>query len=79
MRNFAEELRGLGHHLEYIRIQDPGNAQRFDKNCNQLINAHGFTRFEYMQADEFRVNAHLEDFVGEVDHRTYPFRIRAFL
>jgi deoxyribodipyrimidine photolyase-related protein len=66
MRNFAEELRGLGHHLEYIRIQDPGNAQRFDENCNQLINAHGFTRFEYMQADEFRVNAHLEDFVGKL-------------
>ncbi len=78
MRNFAKELRALGHHLEYIHIQDPGNAQRFDENCNQLINAHGFTRFEYMQADEFRVNAHLEDFVGKLTIEHTRFKSEHF-
>ena len=64
MRQFAQELRAQGHHVHYIRLLDPENAQRFDSTCRQLISSHGFTRFEYMQADEYRVNVHLNDFVS---------------
>ncbi|MEN9363525.1 MAG: hypothetical protein RI903_833, partial [Bacteroidota bacterium] len=70
MRQFAHELREQGHQLIYFRLQDSGNAQRFDVTCRQLIDAHGISRFEYMQADEFRVYAHLTDFVNSlsIDH-----------
>ena len=70
MRQFAHELREQGHQLIYFRLQDSGNAQRFDVTCQQLIDAHGITRFEYMQADEFRVNVHLDEFVNNlsIDH-----------
>ena len=64
MRQFARELREQGHQLVYFRLQDPENAQRFDENCRQLIEVQGFTRFEYMHADEYRVDTHLKNFTN---------------
>lgn len=62
MERFARQIRSTGHDVKYFRLDDADNLQGFDSNCAALIKAHGITRFEYQQPDEYRVDALLEQF-----------------
>jgi len=71
MRNFGKELQELGHQVIYLRLNDKGNLQSFDKNCEALIAKHQFTNFEYQQPDEYRLDEHLKDFTEKLN---IPFK-----
>lgn len=63
MRNFAEELRQVGHRVIYLYLTDERNLQRIDLNCTALLKAHDFTQFEFMLPDEYRLDQLLDGFV----------------
>ena len=60
MRNFADELRALGHHLKYFKITDPDNRHSFKDNLKLLIDQHNISRGAYMEPDEYRLDQLLE-------------------
>lgn len=62
MRNFAEMLRQRKHQVIYIYLNDNDNLQRFDKNCEVIIEKYQFKKFEYQLPDEYRVDEHLKNF-----------------
>ncbi len=66
MRNFAGTLQQKGHHVIYLHLNDKNNLHRFDQNCEALIAAHSFTRFEYQLPDEYRVDENLKQFTGSL-------------
>lgn len=47
MRNFAEELKVVGHQIKYFTLDDPENRQNLSDQLDFLISTHGFDRFEY--------------------------------
>ncbi len=63
MRHFANSLKRLQHHVIYIHLNDSHNLHSFQDNCTSLINNLGFTRFEYQEPDEYRVDICLKNFV----------------
>lgn len=67
MRSFAHTLRARNHEVMYIHLNDAHNLQSFDKNCAALIATHSFTRFEYLLADEYRVDEHLKRFAESLE------------
>lgn len=62
MREFSKSLEQQGHTVNYIRLNDEGNQQSFDKNLKQLIDQHRFTHFDYQLPDEYRVDECLKAF-----------------
>ena len=62
MRNFAKELNNSNHQVIYIHLNDANNFQHFDKNCDDLIKKHRFTKFEYILPDEHRLDEQLKAF-----------------
>ncbi len=66
MRNFAYQLGKAGHQVIYIRLDDAGNAQQFDKNLKRLIFQNHFTRFEYQLPDEYRLDEQLKSFCNQL-------------
>jgi deoxyribodipyrimidine photolyase-related protein len=73
MRAFAAHLKTLHHHVIYIQLNDENNLQCFHKNCEALITEHKFNHFEFQQADEYRVDAHIKKFVAnlKITHQIY--------
>ncbi|NMG01568.1 cryptochrome/photolyase family protein [Azoarcus taiwanensis] len=61
MRAFAAALQAAGHSVHYLRINDPANRQDFRANLQWLSQKHDATRFERIEADEWRVDRVLED------------------
>ena len=66
MRNFADELKALGHVVVYIRLTDLENEQSFVTNCAKLIVLHSFTQFEYQEPDEYRLDEILKKFSNDL-------------
>lgn len=62
MRQFAEDLKKQGHHVEYFRINDKNNTQYLDKNLSELITTHHIKSFEYILPDEYRLDKQLREF-----------------
>jgi deoxyribodipyrimidine photolyase-related protein len=62
MRAFAQELKEKGHSVKYISILDSENLHSIEKNIQTLISGHGFSRFEYQQPDEYRLQELLANF-----------------
>jgi deoxyribodipyrimidine photolyase-related protein len=62
MKSFANELISNNHNVIYIHLNDDNNAQSFEKNILQLIEAHHFSRFEYQLPDEYRLDEVLKNF-----------------
>ena len=60
MRRFADALQRAGHRVEYLRIGDERNRQSFADNLSWLVEQHGATRLERMQADEWRLEQALD-------------------
>ena len=67
MRNFALELRSQGHDVIYFHLNDETNLHSFSANCIALISKMGFSRFEYLEPDEYRVDEHLKDFLKTIN------------
>jgi deoxyribodipyrimidine photolyase-related protein len=63
MRNFANQLQRDGHHIEYLKINDPDNQHSFLDNLSTLITRHKITHGAWMEADEYRLDQQLrQDF-----------------
>lgn len=78
MRAFAQRLQALGHTVIYIRLDETNNQQTIEGNIKRLIEKKRFTRFEYLQPDEYRLDVQLRDFaqalpVGVEVHDTEHF------
>ena len=56
MQHFSQELKENNHAVIYIKLNDEDNLQSFSENCDQLIAKYGFTHFEYLIPDEYRVD-----------------------
>ena len=61
MRRFSAWLRNNGHQVIYLELDDPANTQDLGSNINGLIEIHGFTRFEYLLPDEYRLDQQFND------------------
>jgi len=59
MRAFREELVNRGHQVIYYPLDAAENLQDICQNIEHLIAAQQFERFEYMQPDEYRLDASL--------------------
>ena len=61
MRTFAAALEAAGHRVRYLKIGDTGNRQSFAANLALVAAECGATRFERMEADEWRVERVLDE------------------
>ena len=59
MRHFADGLKSNGHHVVYFEITDAKNPQELKKLIVQAIEKYKITKFEYLLADEFRLDEQL--------------------
>lgn len=66
MRAFAKELRGRGHELLYITLDDADNLQTIKENILRIIQRHNIQRFEYQLPDEYRLDKLLSEFGAEL-------------
>ncbi len=60
MRAFAKELDDAGHKVIYLKLNDKNNSGNLEKNISQLIESENFKRFEYLLADEYRLDQQLK-------------------
>ncbi|SEF84223.1 cryptochrome/photolyase family protein [Algoriphagus boritolerans] len=60
MRNFAEELKSLGHRILYFTLDDPENRQNLSDQLSFLISTQGYDRFEFQLPDEYRLDQILQ-------------------
>lgn len=66
MQNFGNELKQLGHQVNYIHLNDEENLQSFDKNLSQLVKQNEITHFEYQLPDEYRLDEQLKGFCATI-------------
>ncbi|NNC96962.1 MAG: cryptochrome/photolyase family protein, partial [Gammaproteobacteria bacterium] len=67
MRSFSSWLSDRGHASIYLTLDKPENSQSLTENLSRLIKDKGFTRFEYMYPDEYRVQQQLESFCEKLE------------
>ncbi|NCD71531.1 cryptochrome/photolyase family protein [Mucilaginibacter agri] len=67
MRNFAHQLKKLGHEVVYLSLDDADNQQSFDENLNNLIEKYHIGRFEYQLPDEYRLDEQLKTFCHKLE------------
>lgn len=60
MRHFAEELRGLGWAVDYVRLDDPDNAGSLSGEVLRAAERHGADALHVTEPGEFRVLAELQ-------------------
>ena len=61
MRQFAQELQDQGHQFIYLTLDDPQNQQSLPTQIKALVTKEGFTRFEYLLPDEYRLDQQLKE------------------
>ncbi len=57
MRAFGKRLENQGHTIYYYAINDAANQHSFEANISQLVQIYDFDSFEYMEPDEYRLDA----------------------
>ncbi|MBE0639900.1 MAG: cryptochrome/photolyase family protein [Bacteroidales bacterium] len=67
MRQFADQLRTVGHNLVYLKLTEVDNLQLFGKNINAIILKNNIECFEYQEPDEYRVDQLLKSFCNELN------------
>ncbi|MBN1155041.1 cryptochrome/photolyase family protein [candidate division KSB1 bacterium] len=67
MRSFARTIESKGHHLFYIRLDDPENRQSFESNIKRVMTKFDITKIEYILPDEYRVDRLLADLSDRID------------
>jgi deoxyribodipyrimidine photolyase-related protein len=60
MRHFAEELRGLGWAVDYVRLDDPDNAGSLSGEVLRAAERYGAAALHVTEPGEFRVLAELQ-------------------
>ncbi|PHN05380.1 cryptochrome/photolyase family protein [Flavilitoribacter nigricans] len=70
MREFAAWLEERGHRVVYYKLDDAENQQDLTRNLDQLIDQHGFERFEYLLPDEYRLDEQLRKYAGKLSLET---------
>jgi len=55
MRHFAEELRGDGWRVDYVRLDDPANSGSFDGEVQRAVQRHGARGVQVTEPGEWRV------------------------
>jgi deoxyribodipyrimidine photolyase-related protein len=60
MRQFAQDLQEQGHQFIYLTLDDPQNQQSLPAQVQALVRKDGFTRFEYLLPDEYRLDQQLK-------------------
>ena len=66
MRAFAERLRGMGHRVVYLKLDDPQNRHTIAGNITELLPPNKITRFEYMLPDEYRLDLQLRELTKDL-------------
>ncbi|WP_310587287.1 cryptochrome/photolyase family protein [Fibrella aquatilis] len=61
MRHFADALRQAGHMVTYLTLDNGANTQSLPNNIRELIDLQGFTKFEYLLPDEYRLDKQLAE------------------
>jgi deoxyribodipyrimidine photolyase-related protein len=56
MRCFADQLKSDGHHIIYVKLNDPDNTHQFIDNLQRIIKSEQIEKFEYQEPDEYRVD-----------------------
>jgi deoxyribodipyrimidine photolyase-related protein len=79
MRNFASELKALGHNVIYLKINDRENTQSLVENLLLLINQHKIEKFEYQLPDEYRLDQQLQMFCKQLSIPTHVVDSAHFL
>lgn len=79
MRNFASELKALGHNVIYLKINDKENTQSLVENLQLLINQHKIEKFEYQLPDEYRLDQQLQAFCKQLAIPTHVVDSAHFL
>ncbi|GAA4010477.1 cryptochrome/photolyase family protein [Sphingomonas humi] len=72
MRHFAEELRGEGWQVDYIRLDDPDNSGSFTGEVGRALARHGADAIRIVGAGEWRVQKAIE---GWADRFGVPIEI----
>ncbi len=60
MRHFAEELRGDGWTVDYVRLDDPGNSGNFTGEVARAIERHRPSAIRIVEAGEWRVQTMIQ-------------------
>ncbi len=64
MRHFAEELRGLGWTVDYVRLDDPGNSGSFTGEVARAVVRHQPQRLQVTEPGEWRVLEVMQSWQG---------------
>jgi len=62
MRRFAETLRGQGHRVLYVALDDDRNTQDLPDNLRWILRSAGATTIGYQRPDEVRLDGQLRAF-----------------
>ena len=68
MRSFCEWLKGEGHEVIYLSLDNPENEQSLIKNLRKLVIENKIDLFEYQLPDEFRLDVQLKNFCQELSN-----------
>ena len=79
MRRFAHWLRDSGHQVIYLELDDAANSQDLAANISELVQTQGFTRFEYLLPDEYRLDQQLKELCKELPIASQSFDTEHFL
>ena len=66
MRNFADQLRYKGHHVKYLKIDDPDNPHSLDTLIGQCLEEFQADTFEYLLPDEYRLDKQLRELTNKL-------------
>ena len=78
MREFSRYLKNQGHAVAYVRLDEDGNHQSFEKNLLQLIRKHKITVFEYQLPDEFRIDQQIQKITSNLHIRARSYDTEHF-
>ena len=73
MRHFAEDLKAQGHHVDYIRYDDPQNTGDFTGEVERALTRHSVDRIIVTAPGEYRLKTVFDGWADDFDQ---PVEIR---
>ncbi|MGE4331018.1 cryptochrome/photolyase family protein, partial [Diaphorobacter sp.] len=61
MRDLARQLRGAGHRVRYVALDDASNRQSIPDNLTALAAHYGAHQVQWQQPDEWRLDTQMQD------------------
>jgi deoxyribodipyrimidine photolyase-related protein len=71
MRKFAEELKSKGHHVHYIKINDPKNQPTITENLSRICELYSINELHYQLPDEYRLDEELKQLQSVIGIPTF--------